>query len=104
MRRFAPFAIALLAIGCTDNPIAPKSAPRLDATGGRREVTGVTWEKSTTGIDIVPIGLYNGQYTILVDINDHDLAVGWGYANTSEGFRERALSWQNGVFTDLGTL
>jgi HYR domain-containing protein len=104
MRRSALFVAALLTIACTDDPIAPKSAPRLDATGGRREVTGVTWEKSTTGIDIVPIGLYNGQYTILVDINDRDLAVGWGYANTPEGFRERALSWQNGVFTDLGTL
>ncbi len=104
MRRSPLVAAALLALACSDNPVSPNQTLRLDDAGGRRQVTGVTWEKSTTGVDIVPIGQYNGQYTILVDINDRDLAVGWGYANTPEGFRERAISWQNGVFTDLGTL
>jgi len=104
MRRFALLAAALLTLACTDNPTSPKQTPRLDDTGGRRQVTGVTWGKSSTGVDIVAIGQYNGQFTTLVDINDNGLAVGWGYANTPEGFRERAISWQNGVFTDLGTL
>lgn len=104
MRPFPLVAAALLALACSDNPISPERTLRLSDAGGRRQVTGVTWQKSSTGIDMVPIGQYNGQYTILVDINDHDLAVGWGYANTPEGFRERAISWQNGVFTDLGTL
>jgi probable HAF family extracellular repeat protein len=104
MRRISILVAALLTIACTDNPIAPKAAPRLVGTGGRQQLTGVAWEKSTTGIDIVPIGLFNGQYTILIDINDNDLAVGWGYADTPEGPRERAISWKNGVFTDLGTL
>jgi hypothetical protein len=104
MRRFPLLVVALLAIACTNDLITPKEAPKLDATGGRQQLTGVAWEKSTTGVDVVPIGLYNGQYTILVDINDNALAVGWGYAATPQGFRERALSWKDGVFTDLGTL
>jgi probable HAF family extracellular repeat protein len=104
MRRFPLFVVALLTIACTSDLIAPKQLPRLDTKGGRSQLTGVTWEKSTTGVDIVPIGLYNGQYTILIDINDNNLAVGWGYADTPEGPRERAISWKNGVFTDLGTL
>jgi uncharacterized membrane protein len=104
MRRSPLVAAALLALACSDNPISPDRALRVADAGGRRQVTGVTWEKSSTGVDIVPIGQYNGQYTVLVDINDHDLAVGWGYADSPEGFRERAISWQNGVFTDLGTL
>jgi hypothetical protein len=104
MRRLPLLVAAFLAIACTDDPIAPKAAPKLVDTSGRRQLTSVAWEKSTTGIDIVPIGLFNGQYTILIDINDNALAVGWGYAETPEGFRERALSWKDGVFTDLGTL
>ncbi len=104
MRRFPLVAAAFLALACSDNPISPERTLRVADAGGRRQVTGVTWEKSSTGVDIVAIGQYNGQSTILVDINDRDLAVGWGYANTPEGFRERAISWQNGVFTDLGTL
>jgi probable HAF family extracellular repeat protein len=104
MRRFPLVVVALLTIACSNDLVAPKQAPRLDTKGGRSQVTGVAWEKSTTGVDIVPIGLYNGQYTILIDINDNALAVGWGYAETPEGFRERALSWKDGVFTDLGTL
>jgi hypothetical protein len=104
MRRSPLVAAAFLALACSDNPISPDQTLRLVDAGGRRQVTGVTWEKSSTGVDIVPIGQYNGQYTVLVDINDHDLAVGWGYADSPEGFRERAISWQNGVFTDLGTL
>jgi probable HAF family extracellular repeat protein len=104
MRRISLVVAAFLTIACTDNPIAPKAAPRLTDTGARRQLTSTTWEKSTTGVDILPIGQYNGQYTILVDINDNGLAVGWGYADTPEGPRERALSWKDGVFTDLGTL
>ena len=104
MRRLPLVAVAFLALACSDNPISPEHTLRLHNTGGRHQVTGVTWEKSSTGVDIVAIGQYNGQYTTLVDINDHDLAVGWGYADSPEGFRERAISWQNGVFTDLGTL
>jgi uncharacterized membrane protein len=104
MRRSPLVAAAFLALACSDNPISPERPLRVADVGGRRQVTGVNWEKSSTGVDIVAIGQYNGQYTILVDINDHDLAVGWGYADSPEGFRERAISWQNGVFTDLGTL
>ena len=104
MRRLPLLVAAFLTIACTDDPIAPKGAPKLADTDGRRQLTSVAWEKSTTGIDIVPIGLFNGQYTILIDINDNGLAVGWGYADTPEGPRERAISWKNGVFTDLGTL
>jgi probable HAF family extracellular repeat protein len=104
MRRLSLLVAAFLTIACTDNPIEPKAAPRLNDTGGRRQLTSVAWEKSTTGIDMVAIGPYNGRYTILIDINDNDLAVGWGYADTPEGPRERAISWKNGVFTDLGTL
>jgi len=104
MRRLPLLVAAFLTIACTDNPIAPKAAPRLADTGARRQLTSTTWEKSTTGVDILPIGQYNGQYTILVDINDNGLAVGWGYADTPEGPRERAISWKDGVFTDLGTL
>ena len=104
MRRFPLVAAAFLALACSDNPISPSRTLRLDDAGGRRQVTGVTWEKSSTGVDVVAIGQYNGQYTILVDINERDLAVGWGYADSPQGFRERAISWQNGVFTDLGTL
>lgn len=104
MRRFPLLVAAFLTVACTDIPTAPRQALRLNDTGGRRQLTGVTWEKSTTGVDVVAIGQYNGQYTILVDINDNSLAVGWGYADTPEGFRERALSWKDGVFTDLGTL
>ena len=104
MRRLPLIASALLFAACTDNPVAPTPGLRVDASGGRHQITNVTWEKSTTGIDIVAIGLYNGQYTMLADINENGLAVGWGYANTPEGPRERAISWQNGVFTDLGTL
>jgi hypothetical protein len=104
MRRSPLVAAAFLALACSDNPISPDRVLRLGDAGGRSQVTGVTWEKSSTGVDIVAIGQYNGQSTSLVDINDHELAVGWGYANTPEGFRERAISWQNGVFTDLGTL
>src|SRR5687767_2368225 len=100
MRRLPLLVAAFLTIACTDDPIAPRGAPKLADTGGRRQLTSVAWEKSTTGIDIVPIGLFNGQYTILIDINDNDLAVGWGYADTPEGPRERAISWKNGVFTD----
>ena len=104
MRRSSFLVAALLVIACTDSPTAPTRTLTLDPAGGRHQITNVTWQQSTTGVDMVAIGLYNGQYTILVDINDNDLAVGWGYANTPEGFRERAISWQNGVFTDLGTL
>jgi uncharacterized membrane protein len=104
MRRFLSLVVALLTVACTNDLIAPKQAPRLDTKGGRSQVTGVAWEKSTTGVDIVPIGLYNGQYTILVDVNDNGLAVGWGYAGPAGSLGERAISWKDGVFTDLGTL
>jgi hypothetical protein len=104
MRRSPLVAAAFLALACSDNPNSPEQTLRLGDAGVRHQVTSVTWEKSSTGVDIVAIGQYNGQTTILVDINDHDLAVGWGYADSPEGFRERAISWQNGVFTDLGTL
>jgi uncharacterized membrane protein len=104
MRRFLLLVVALLTVACTNDLIAPKQAPRLDAKGGRSQLTGVAWEKSTTGVDVVAIGLYNGQYTILVDINDNDLAVGWGYAGPGGSLGERALTWKDGVFTDLGTL
>ena len=104
MRRISLAVSALLLAACTDNPVAPKQALRVDPSGGHRQITTVTWEKSSTGVDVLPIGLYNGQYTVLVDVNDNGLAVGWGYADTPEGPRERAISWQNGVFTDLGTL
>jgi probable HAF family extracellular repeat protein len=105
MGRISLVVAAFLTIACTDNPVAPlRGAPRLDKTGGRTQLTGVAWEKSTTGVDMVAIGQYNGQYTMLIDINDNGLAVGWGYANTPEGPRERAISWKDGVFTDLGTL
>src|SRR5215212_7405856 len=104
MRRFPLLVAAFLALACRDNPISPEQTVRLGDAGVRRQVTGVTWGKSSTGVDIVAIGQYNGQYTTLVDINDRDLAVGWGYADSPEGFRERAISGQNGVFTDLGTL
>ena len=93
MRRFPLVVAALLTIACTDNPTSPEQRLRIPDAGGRRQLTGVTWEKSSTGVDIIPIGQYNGQYTILVDINDNDLAVGWGYANTPAGFRERAIRW-----------
>jgi probable HAF family extracellular repeat protein len=102
MRRVPLIASALLIVACTDNPIAPKQALRVDPSGGHRQITNAVWEKSSTGIDVVPIGQFNGQYTMLVDINDNGLAVGWGY--TPDGQSERAISWQNGVFTDLGTL
>ncbi|HJP87312.1 MAG TPA: hypothetical protein VJ852_15070 [Gemmatimonadaceae bacterium] len=102
MRRLSLVAAALLIAACTDSPVAPKQALRVDSSGGRRQITNVVWEKSSTGIDVLPIGQFNGQYTILVDINDNGLAVGWGY--TADGQEERAISWQNGVFTDLGTL
>ena len=104
MRRFPLVVSAFLVVACTDDPIAPRQTPTLDLAGGRRELTSVTWEKSTTGVDIIAIGQYNGLYTMLVDINDNGLAVGWGYADTPEGQRERAISWKDGVFTDLGTL
>lgn len=104
MRRLPLLLAAFLTVACTDDPIAPKAAPKLVDTGGRRQLTNVTWQKSTTGVDVVPIGQYNGQYTILVDINDNELAVGWGYAGPVESSHERALSWKNGAFTDLGTL
>lgn len=104
MRRFPFLVAAFLVVACTDNPTAPVRTLRLETTGGRRQITNVTWEKSTTGVDLIAIGQYNGQYTILVDINDNGLAVGWGYADTPEGPRERAISWKDGVFTDLGTL
>ena len=104
MRRLPLLVAAFFTIACASDPIAPKAAPRLNDTGVRRQLTGVTWEKSATGIDIVPIGLYNGQYTTLIDINDNGLAVGWGYADTPDGPMERAISWKDGVFTDLGTL
>ncbi|HJQ52724.1 MAG TPA: hypothetical protein VJ825_02665 [Gemmatimonadaceae bacterium] len=104
MRRFPLVIAAFLPLACSDNPVSPEHTLRLGDVGGRRQVTGVNWEKSSTGVDVVAIGQYNGQYTILVDINDNDLAVGWGYADTPDGLRERAISWQNGVFTDLGTL
>ena len=73
MRRFPLLVAAFLTIACTDDPIEPKHAPRLDDTGGRRQLTGVAWGKSTTGVNMVAIGQYNGQYTVLVDINDNDL-------------------------------
>ncbi len=102
MRRVWLVASALLILACTESPVAPKQALRVDPSGGRRQITNVVWEKSSTGIDLLAIGQYNGQYTILVDVNDNGLAVGWGY--TADGQEERAISWQNGVFTDLGTL
>ena len=102
MRRLSFIAAALLIAACTDSPIAPKQPLRVDSSGGHQQITTVTWEKSSTGVDVLPIGQYNGQYTILIDINDNGLAVGWGY--TADGQEERAISWQNGVFTDLGTL
>ena len=101
MRRLSLAVSALLLAACTDNPIAPKQALRVDPSGGHKQVTTVVWEKSSTGVDILPIGQFNGQYTVLVDINDNGLAV--GLANTPDG-GQRAISWQNGVFTDLGTL
>jgi probable HAF family extracellular repeat protein len=102
MRRLSLIAAALLIAACTDSPIAPKQTLRVDSSGGRTQITNVTWEKSSTGIDVVAIGQFNGQYTMLVDINDNGLAVGWGY--TPDGQEQRAITWQNGVFTDLGTL
>jgi probable HAF family extracellular repeat protein len=103
MRRLPLLVAAFLTIACTDNPIAPKAAPRLADTGARRQLTSTTWEKSSTGVDMVAIGQFNGQSTTLIDINDSGLAVGYAYADTPEGLRERAVSWKDGVFTDLGT-
>src|SRR4051812_17125988 len=102
MRRLALLLSALLVAACTDTPVSPDRTPTLERSGGRRQLTSTLWEKSTTGVDILPIGLFNDHYTILVDINDNGLAVGWGY--TPDGQNERAISWANGVFTDLGTL
>jgi probable HAF family extracellular repeat protein len=103
MRRISLVVAAFLTIACTDNPIEPKAAPKLADTGGRRQLTSTSWEKSSTGVDVVAIGQFNGQYTTLLDINDNGLAVGYSYADTPEGLREQALSWKDGVFTGLGT-
>lgn len=98
MRRFLP-ALLLLA-SCADAPVQPtQSLGRIEPL--LRSFSDVTWTTSTTGIEMVPIGQFNGDYTILVDINANGLAVGW---RNTIGVGERAISWQNGVFADLGTL
>jgi probable HAF family extracellular repeat protein len=99
MRRFVP--ALLLAASCADAPLEPGASGLTRATSTPRSITNVEWTQSTTGIDLVPIGQFNGDFTMLIDINDNGLAVGSRNSFT-EG--ERAISWQNGVFTDLGTL
>jgi uncharacterized membrane protein len=100
MRRLAP-ALLLLA-SCTDAPLEPH-ATVLTPTGpvGRSFFSDVSWTRSTTGVDVIAVGQVNGAFTILVDINDNGVAVGW---RNSMFDGERAIRWENGVFTELGTL
>lgn len=99
MRRYLP-ALLFLA-SCADAPVQPPLPPLARIASPQRSFTDLTWTRSTTGIEVIPIGQFNGDYTVLVDINASGLAVGW---RNTPGVGERAISWQNGVFSDLGTL
>ena len=101
MRRLlAPVAL-LVTTSCADVPLEPQTARLASVTSSLRSITDVTWTKSTTGVDMIVVGQLNGAYTILVDINDNGVAVGW---RNSMFDGERAIRWENGVFTELGTL
>lgn len=99
MRRFLP--VLLFIASCTDAPLEPRPASLARASHSPRSFTDVTWTRSTTGIEMVVIGQFQGDFTVLLDINESGLAVG---SRSTPGVGERAISWQNGVFTDLGTL
>lgn len=100
--RFPLIALLLVATSsCSDLPVGPQPASLAPSTAGRRSITDVEWTRSTTGVEMILIGQFNGDYTTLVDINDSEVAVGW---RNGAGVGERAIMWQNGAFTDLGTL
>jgi probable HAF family extracellular repeat protein len=100
--RFPLIALLLVAASsCSDLPIAPQPASLAPSTAGLRSITDVEWTRSSTGVEMILIGQFNGDYTTLVDINDGEVAVGW---RNGIGVGERAIMWQNGTFTDLGTL
>lgn len=100
--RFPLIALLLVAASsCSDFPVGPQPASLAPSTAGLRSITDVEWTRSTTGVEMISIGQFNGDYTTLVDINDSEVAVGW---RNGIGVGERAIMWQNGTFTDLGTL
>src|SRR5688572_17135691 len=93
MRRLLP-ALLFLA-SCADAPVQPSSSPLARFAPTQRSFTDLTWARSTTGIEMIPIGPFEDVYTVLVDINANGLATGW---RNAPGVGEQAISWQNGEF------
>src|SRR5687768_13028697 len=93
MRRFLPAALFLAS--CADAPVQPPLPPLERFASAQRSFTDLTWARSTTGIEVIPIGQFDGAYTVLVDINASGLATGW---RNVPGVGEQAISWQNGEF------
>lgn len=107
MRRPLIALLLVAASSCSDLPVGPQPASLAPSTAGLRSITDVEWTRSSTGVEMILIGQFIsnqtqvGDHTTLVDVNDSEVAVGW---RNAVGIGERALMWQNGVFTDLGTL
>jgi probable HAF family extracellular repeat protein len=105
MRRPIVLLFAILLGACNDIPVAPEGSASLTRRAGvRRSITDVVWSKSSTGYDMIDLGQFDGGDVYPRDINDAGQVVGYFDAETPIGIRPHAFLWENGVFTDLGTL
>jgi probable HAF family extracellular repeat protein len=103
MRRHIVLSAVLLA-ACSDTPVEPDHQLRRAVHTGASEITGVEWVKSSSGIDMIVLGRFNGRNVYPLDINDAGDVVGQYDLDTPIGTRPRAFVWRNGAFTDLGAL